>query len=417
MSMSPGYLPAIMFTDSRSESTEFSDDNKVVKYSVKPRFPLMDCPNCFEPLISNGNAPVKYVKDLPSGGMQVVYEVHCKRYRCPKCGKTFGDSLACIFDGQMTKRLKEKLIDRVLLRDTFSKIAADYGVSDQTVRRTFFEWTEKNAWQLRYETPRVLGLDEAHIDDHFRLVVTDNENNILLDMLPNNKPPTVLKFLRNLPNKENVKAVTMDFFEGYANGVHKAFYPYKPLVVIDKFHVIQLLNRRMDSVRKRVHTEEKQKCIVTAKRLKNERKLFMANLEDLDNESMDKVSEWMKAYPLLEEAYVLKESFREIYDLPARGFAAESFDQWCSSIPDTLPEFLTLRDTFMARREHILNYFDYRATNAFAESANNIIKSIEKQGKGYEFETLRKIALFSSRNPRDPNAKPKSLCFHQEHLQ
>lgn len=66
-------------------------------------------------------------------------------------------------------------------------------------------------------------------------------------------------------------------------------------------------------------------------------------------------------------------------------------------IPDTLPEFLTLRDTFMSRREHILNYFDYRVTNAFAESSNNIIKGIEKQGKGYDFETLRKIALFSSR--------------------
>lgn len=73
------------------------------------------------------------------------------------------------------------------------------------------------------------------------------------------------------------------------------------------------------------------------------------------------------------------------------------FDRWCNSIPDTLPEFLTLRDTFTSRREHILNYFDYRVTNAFAESSNNIIKSIEKQGKGYDFDTLRKIALFSSR--------------------
>ena len=60
---------------------------------------------------------------------------------------------------------------------------------------------------LRYDTPEVMGLDEAHIDDKFRLVVTDNKNKILLDMLPNNKPATVLKFLRNLPDKGNVKAV------------------------------------------------------------------------------------------------------------------------------------------------------------------------------------------------------------------
>ena len=183
----------------------------------------------------------------------------------------------------------------------------------------------------------------------------------------------------------------------YANDVQKSFYLYKPLIVIDKFHVVQLLNRRMDAVRKRVHKEEKEKCVGTARRLKNERKLFMSNIEDLDNESLNKVSEWTKSYPVLEEAYVLKETFREIYDLPERGFAAETFDRWCNGIPDTLPEFLTLRDTFMSRREHILNYFDYRVTNAFAESSNNIIKSIEQQGKGYDFDTLRKIALFSSR--------------------
>jgi hypothetical protein len=38
---------------------------------------------------------------------------------------------------------------------------------------------------------------------------------------------------------------------------------------------------------------------------------------------------------------------------------------------------------------HPLYYFDSRFTNAFSESANNIIKDIEKQGKGYSFDTLR----------------------------
>ena len=57
-----------------------------------------------------------------------------------------------------------------------------------------------------------------------------------------------------------------------------------------------------------------------------------------------------------------------------------------------LPEF-----TLVGHREHILNYFDSRFTNAFAESANSIIKGIEKQGKGYSFDTLREIAPFSVR--------------------
>lgn len=375
-----------------------STDRRSLKYIIEGRDKPITCCTCGVAgyLNVHGNKK-RLIQDLPLVGKLVYLELAERRYICSNCGHTFVEHFDSVDNRQFTKRLRTEIVRRVLHRETFTRIANDYSIADKTVRRLFDEWTDDHAYMLRYDTPEVMGLDEAHIDDKFRLVVTDNKNKILLDMLPNNKPATVLKFLRDLPDKGKVKAVTMDFFEGYANGVQKSFYPYKPLIVIDKFHVVQLLNRRMDAVRKRVHKEEKEKCVGTARRLKNERKLFMSNIEDLDNESLDKVSEWMKSYPVLEEAYVLKEMFREIYDLPERGFAAEAFDRWCNSIPDTLPEFLTLRDTFTSRREHILNYFDYRVTNAFAESSNNIIKSIEKQGKGYDFDTLRKIALFSSR--------------------
>ena len=50
MSVSPGYLPAIMFTGSREESTEFSEDGTVVKYSVKLRTPAMGHPSWGQPI-------------------------------------------------------------------------------------------------------------------------------------------------------------------------------------------------------------------------------------------------------------------------------------------------------------------------------------------------------------------------------
>ena len=91
----------------------------------------------------------------------------------------------------------------------------------------------------------------------------------------------------------------MDFFEGYANGVQKSFYPYNPLIVIDKFHVVQLLNRRMDAVRKRVHKEEKEKCVGTARRLKFEtlRKiaLFSSRMEEFqkfDSKNAEYIKSW-----------------------------------------------------------------------------------------------------------------------------
>ena len=50
--------------------------------------------------------------------------------------------------------------------------------------------------------------------------------------------------------------------------------------------------------------------------------------------------------------------------------------------------------TFNNNKDEIFNYFDRRETNAFTESINNIIKSVEKEGKGYSFEVLRAKILY-----------------------
>lgn len=64
-------------------------------------------------------------------------------------------------------------------------------------------------------------------------------------------------------------------------------------------------------------------------------------------------------------------------------------------VDSNVPEFKDLKKHLVARKDDILAYFDYRYTNAFTESANNIIKTIEKQGHGYSFEVLRAMCLMS----------------------
>ena len=58
----------------------------------------------------------------------------------------------------------------------------------------------------------------------------------------------------------------------------------------------------------------------------------------------------------------------------------------------------------------IFNYFDYKYTNGVMESLNNLIKEIEKRGKGYSFDVLRAKALFSTRATQKPKYKRKPSC-------
>ena len=42
-----------------------------------------------------------------------------------------------------------------------------------------------------------------------------------------------------------------------------------------------------------------------------------------------------------------------------------------------------------------MNYFDKPLTNAYTESLNNIIRSINRNGRGYSFDVLRAKILFA----------------------
>lgn len=46
-------------------------------------------------------------------------------------------------------------------------------------------------------------------------------------------------------------------------------------------------------------------------------------------------------------------------------------------------------------RAEILNYFDYRITNAFTESLNGIIKHMQRLGRGYTFDVTRAKLLYA----------------------
>lgn len=119
-------------------------------------------------------------------------------------------------------------------------------------------------------------------------------------MLPNNKPETVYCYLRSLKHPSAIQVATMDFALLYAKAV-KDIFPCAT-VVIDRFHVIQLVNKHMDTARKKMHDDRTVK-----RRLKHERTLFMANFEDLSPDARHQLTAWLDIYPSLSRVYWAKE--------------------------------------------------------------------------------------------------------------
>lgn len=399
-------FPEIIITDRLED-----DKNISIKYIAEAaKKPFCTAPNCTHKLSPHRHDVTHYLlRDVKSEGKCVYIELHIRRYKCPECGSVFPDTFTFFTKKQhLTHRLKDEFVNRCIKGESFLYIANDYGIDSKTVAAAFQEYVNRHKEKLDYSyTPEVLGIDEAHIDDHYRLVLTDIKGQKLLDMKRDNEPRTIKKYLKSL-DKSICKYVTMDFAPVYAAAVSEIL--PDALIVIDRFHVVQEINRCLDNLRKRVQKEHLDMG-ESIRKYKHSRNLFMTNWEDLSDRGEASLSRWFNEIPEFYEGYMCKEMFRDIFNVAESWEDAESlFDAWLSSVP-AFPEFETMKKTMTKRREHILNYWECRYTNAYTESVNNAIKTIEKRGRGYKFDRLRELCILEVNRPKPEKFDPRTAVY------
>ena len=350
------------------------------------------------------------IRDIRAEGKLVFIELAVKRYRCPDCGTIIRDEFSFYNkSAHITNRLRDEFVRRCINGETYSYIAREYFVDHKTVSSAFCDYAESHPELTKNDyTPKVLGIDEAHIDDRYRLVLTDIEGQRLLDMKKDRRKPTVKKYLQQL-DPGICKCVTMDMAPVYAASVSEVL--PSASIVIDKFHLVQEVNRCLDKTRIEIQNEYR-KSGIDIRRFKYAKKLFIKNVEDLTPQEDATLSEWFNEFDELYEAYLCKEVFRDIYHFStSKSNAKANLLAWMRTIPNRTA-FTAMRHTFEHRMDHILNYWEFPVTNAYTESVNNQIKAIEKAGRGYKFETLRLRCLIQINAPRDQSFNPKTAVYY-----
>lgn len=392
---------------------EESTDGSTLKWIVTKENYTGSCRKCG----SRGSAyrhakGERIVQDLNHHGKRSFLAIQTGRMMCCDCGATFPEEFECIRGkDRITIRMRED-IERRSVTEPFSKIASDYGISVSTVKRCFDDFAERNSALIPLPTPKVIGLDEAHLYGQMRLVMTDVENKQLMDIYKDRDMGTVIKALKSLPDKQNVQVVTMDMWPAYRAAAYKVFPSAK--VVVDRFHVIQEIVREMDTVRKRVVPRGSK---VEHRSSLGLRDVMKANREELNESEWLQLQAFCRTYPEIQKAYYLKEGMRRVYQARSRYEAGVMYQNLRNSVPPDMPEMVKAFNTFDTWAEEIFNYFDFRFTNAYTESTNRKLKDLKQIGRSINFETLRMKALLADRldkpepDYKTTKPKPKDMEF------
>ena len=352
--------------------------------------PPDQCVHCGSDSLVGFGRRDQWIRDLPIHGKRVGISVDTRSFRCKACGRTFYEILPAVDDKRlMTTRLKTWL-EKKSLRHSFSQLAEETGVGALTIRKVFDDYAQDLQDSFRFETPEVLGIDEVHLIRRSRAVLTNIPSCLVVEMLPDRNKTTVARYLSDLPSKGRIRCVAIDMWRPYQDAVREAL-PGVP-VIVDKFHVLKMANSALDALRKTVGgtlPPEKRRSLMRY------RHILLKRFSELNEVQRKRLDEWGKDFQILVKAHQAKEQFYDIYEAPSRSEAARRYKEWDASLdPEIRTTFGALLTAFQNWEGPILAYFDHRVTNACTESSNNLIRAVQRMGRGYSFDVLRARILF-----------------------
>lgn len=223
----------------------------------------------------------------------------------------------------------------------------------------------------------------------YRLIISAPELGIILDVLRERTKKVLVDWFE-ARGKEwcgQVEACCADMWDAY----HQAAAEKLPNAkrVVDRFHLMKNL---IDAISKARRSIQNQADDTTKAVLKGCRWLLVKNQENLDDEEQTNLENALAASPELRECYQLKEDFRHWFEHSHdRELAAQSLQTWIERVQAS--SFRALKyfvKTLQNWKESILNYFDGRHSNGFAEGVNLKIRLIHRRAFGYRnFEHFR----------------------------
>ena len=260
--------------------------------------------------------------------------------------------------------------------------------------------------QKEYSTPdlsnlRYISIDEfaTHKGQIYKTIVVDLETGRIVFVGDGNGKAALDDFWKKLGDKKkDIKAVCTDLSSAYTNAVTKNL-PNASLVV-DHFHVVKLMNEKIDLLRRQLWHVEKD--VNKRKVIKGTRWMLLRNGPDIfDYEHKTRLENALKMNEPLMTAYYLKEDLREIWNQVSKDAAERVVDEWIrQAMGSKIQPLVKMAMTLRAHKPCILAWYDYPISNGPTEGINNKIKVLKRQMYGFrndEFFTLKLYALHDKR--------------------
>jgi transposase len=280
---------------------------------------------------------------------------------------------------------------------SITDVAGFLGLHWDTVKDIEKKHLQKKFSKIKLKNVKIVGIDELHTGDGFITIVRDLESGAVLHVGDGKGGDALDIFVQKLRHSKcKIKAVAIDLGPAYAAWAEEHLPGAR--IVYDHFHLIKLMNTKLDALRRKTMGEADEEM---KGQLKKKRFLFLKNEENLDDDSAVELARLKDLFEDLGVASFMKECLRKIYSLaPDEDLAERAFNYWCKLADESEITCLkTMAKTIRRHLDGILAYWGERQlTSAGMEGFNNKVRWLIRQAYGYRDDEYFKLKIFDLPN-------------------
>jgi transposase len=197
--------------------------------------------------------------------------------------------------------------------------------------------------------------------------------------------------------RRRIRLAVMDMWKPFRNAT-QAHTP-QAAILSDKFHVLRHLGRALDTVRKREYAR------LTGKQrqyIKGQKYTLLSRRDNLTLEGRQALKTLLAANKRLNTAYLLRESFGQLWSYEREGWARRFFENWRASLKwQRLKPYEKFAEMIDRHWDGIAAYCkpQNKVALGFVEGLNNKIRVIQRRAYGLRDEEYLRLKILTCMLP------------------
>lgn len=343
------------------------------------------------------------VRDLPCGAYRVWLEFEVRRVYCRHCQAVKREALDFLSDSPFYTKRFAYYVGRRCRNATIAEVAHELHLDWDSVKALDQQYMQAQLAKAGTPSPKRIGIDEISIKKRhtYRIVVSDLDRRRAIWFGGEDRSEASMsQFYAGLGESKSrrIRLALMDMWKPF----RKATQTHAPqaAILFDKFHVMRHLGKALDEVRKSEYARLSGK---DRRFIKGQKYTLLSHRENLTLEGRQALKTLLAANKRLNTAYLLKESFGQLWSYRSATWARRFFEQWRESLKwQRLKPYEKFAEMIDRHWDGIAVYChpDNKVSLGFVEGLNNKIRVIQRRSYGLRDEAYLRLKILTCMLPR-----------------